>query len=740
MQTDALLAGLNEEQKQAVQGHDGPILVLAGAGSGKTRVLTHRIAWIIASGKCTADEIMAVTFTNKAAGEMRERLEELGIPDVHSGWIGTFHGLGARVLRREAEHLDLKRSFIIYDADDQKRTMKLLLEEYGHPDSSRISPALMLATISRAKNAFLGPTEFALAATKEFEHIAADIYTSYTAFLRENNAVDFDDLLMLPVLLFQAYPMVLDYYKNKFKYILVDEYQDTNRAQYHFLKMLSSGHRNIFVVGDDDQSIYRWRGADLRNILDFKKDYPDAQVFRLEQNYRSTSVILDAAHSVIVNNRNRHEKKLWTERRGGELVKVLQTGDGNREAAVISEMIMQELKRHRRDLRDFAILYRTNAQSRVLEEALRRAVIPYKIVGGLRFYERKEIKDVLAYLRLVVNPLDSISLRRVINFPSRGIGDVSLGRVQQFALDQHIPLFDALRRADDINGLSARVRSALKSFHGFISKYTELKGKITIAELSSALVEETGMLHMYKEEGTEESRSRIDNIRELLNAIYEFAQNRSDATLDTFLEEVALVADVDSLDSSAGAVTLMSVHSAKGLEFPVVFIAGLEDGLFPLLRSAETRDDLEEERRLFYVGTTRAKETLYLSWAKRRRTYKDTVRSKRSRFLAELDSDLVEVKEFDVPAYPETYQRPYRTTRKKRQTDDFEQVMPDYENFSQDGSGDTIPVGAEIRHPSFGVGVVQETSGRGENLKIKVYFKDEGLKTIVVKYVKIDIL
>ncbi len=723
-----------------MQGDDGPTLVLAGAGSGKTRVLTHRIAWIIAQGKCSAAEILAVTFTNKAAGEMRERLEKLGIPDVASGWIGTFHGLGARILRREAEHVGLQRSFVIYDADDQKQAMKLLIDQvYG--DTEKIKPAPVLATISKAKNAFLSPQDFARNASTDFEHIVAELYENYLAFMLENNAVDFDDLLMLPVVLFKTQPTVLDFYKKKFRYILVDEYQDTNRAQYHLLKMLAADHRNLFVVGDDDQSIYRWRGADLRNILDFSKDYPDAQVFRLEQNYRSTRVILDAAHSVIVNNRNRHAKKLWTDRSGGDPVRVLETDSGRREATAICEMIKEEINRNKRDLREFAILYRTNAQSRALEEALLKAVIPYKIIGGVRFYERKEIKDVLAYLRLVSNPVDSISLRRVINYPARGIGEVSLGKVQDYALENRLTLFDALQHADDIPGLSARVRNALKSFHAFIDKYIALKGQIAMAELSSALVEETGILQLYKNEATEDAKNRMDNIRELLNAIYEFALNHPGTTLDAFLEEVSLIADVDALESNTNAVTMMTVHSAKGLEFPVVFIAGLEDGLFPLMRTQENRDEMEEERRLFYVGATRAKEVLYLSWARSRRRYKDLITCQRSRFLAELDPSLVEARTFVSHTY-ETggYHRPYRTTRRRKPVDDFEQVMPDYENFSQDGSGDTIPVGARIRHPAFGVGIVEQSIGRGENLKIKVRFQGEGLKTIVVKYVKLEIL
>ncbi len=728
-----LLAGLNDEQRQAVQSGDGPVLVLAGAGSGKTRVLIHRIAYLIANGRATPDSILAVTFTNKAAGEMKERLERLGHLQMDHCWIGTFHSIGARILRREAAHLQMNANFNIYDQEDSLNCIKLVMQEMNVPTDT-YPPKLMAYFISQAKSAFVSPEDLERMAENDAQLQAARIYPRYLRLLQENNAVDFDDLLRLPVILFQQSPAILEYYQQKFSHILVDEYQDTNRTQYHLLRLLAAQHRNLFVVGDDDQSIYRWRGADLRNILDFNRDYPDCKIFRLERNYRSTQNILEAAHSVIRHNKSRHEKKLWTDRERGEKVHLLEAASELDEAERIVQKINEEFSSNRRNLRDFVILYRTNAQSRVLEDALRRHGIAYVIVGGIRFYERKEIKDVLAYLRLVANPLDSLSLRRIINYPLRGIGDATLRKLQEHALQRRIPLFEALASVEEVSGITPRLKATVKHFHDFISKYIALKDKISLTELANSLVEETGILQAFKAEGTPDAISRMENIRELLNAISEYARSADNATLDGFLEQVSLVADIDNWDDRSNAVSLMTLHSAKGLEFPVVFIAGLEEGLFPLSRNAETQDELEEERRLFYVGATRAKEKLYLSYARTRSRFGEYHRNGMpSRFLKELDASLVKKEEAKPDLF--TY---HPASRPQRRRSPEAQIMPSYEDFSQERI--EFQAGMRIRHSHFGEGVVRLVEGQGERTKIHVAFADGSLRKIMVKYANIEIL
>ena len=727
---------LNREQREAVTCEDGPVLVLAGAGSGKTRVLIHRIAYLIAMGRATPDSIMAVTFTNKAANEMKERLQRLAGYDLNHCWIGTFHSLGARILRKEAAHLGMERNFNIYDPEDSLNCIKLIMEELNL-STERFAPKAIAWAISNAKNAFLNPEQMRLSSESELYRTGALVYEKYQNVLKQNNAVDFDDLLMLPVILFENEPTILQYYQEKFQYIMVDEYQDTNRAQYYFLQLLAANHRNLFVVGDDDQSIYRWRGADLRNILDFNEDYPECRVIRLEQNYRSTKIILDAAHSVVVHNKGRHPKKLWTNKATGEKVHLLQASSERAEAELIVRKINEEFSRNKRNLRDFVILYRTNAQSRVLEEAFRRAGIPYVIVGGIRFYERKEIKDVLAYLRVVANPLDTVNLRRIINYPLRGIGEATLSKIQHYALEHNLSLFEALGQADRISGISPRLQTTIRNFYDFIAKYIQLKEKISLTELANSLVEETGILQKFKLEGTPDAFSRIENIRELQNAISEYAQSVEHATLEGFLEQIALISDIDNWDDRSNVVSLMTLHSAKGLEFPVVFICGLEEGLFPLSRNMETREDIEEERRLFYVGVTRAKEKLYLSYARARKMFGDYKPGKPSRFLEEIDQSLLEVESSDP-----YYRTRGRVLQKERayvpEPEETPQIMPDYENYSQEQT--TLMPGMRIFHSHFGEGVIKTISGRGEKTKIVVDFEDNGVKTIMVKYASIQIL
>lgn len=708
----------------------GPVLVLAGAGSGKTRVLTHRIAYLIERHLLAPEKILAVTFTNKAAQEMRERVSRLlNLPLAHPHtskglWVGTFHSICTRILRADADRLGFSKQFSIYDSEDQLALLRRVLEELSIP-TEELAPAYARSCISRAKNAFQFPQQYAAHVTQPKQELVAKVYALYQRRLAENNAMDFDDLLLYPLELFRRHPETLAQYHNRFEYFLVDEFQDTNRVQYFWLKALAGSSRNLFVVGDDDQSIYRWRGADLRNILEFEADYADCQIFRLEQNYRSTRNILEAAHSVIVNNKARMEKKLWTEREDGERVQVLAAASGFHEAQLVFEKISGAFtyngdgRHYNRSFRDFAVLYRTNAQSRLLEEAFRRNGIPYIIVGGLRFYERKEVKDILAYLRVVANPADSVSLLRVINFPLRGIGDVTIKKLEQHAREQNLTLFEALGQASRLTSLSASLREKVTGFHAFINKYIDLKSKLSLPEWCNALVEETNLIALLKKEGAQE---RIDNIRELLDAVGEFARENAGATIDGFLELVALITDYDQWDDKGNAVTLMTLHSAKGLEFPVVFLTGLEEGLFPLLRQDDNDSDLEEERRLFYVGATRAKEKLYVTFAHERARFgNEASAALPSRFLAELHADFIE-----------------QTAMKRTRAQEHEPVyepdvsMPVYEDESQETG--MIRAGRWVLHSSFGRGRILAVDGKGEKMKVTVDFEDRGEKKIVVKY------
>ncbi|MFQ5707272.1 MAG: ATP-dependent helicase [bacterium] len=725
---DHLLGSLNESQKQAVLCSEGPVLVLAGAGSGKTRVLTHRIAYLIGHLKVKPWNILAMTFTNKAAGEMKERLLKLTRGQGQESWIGTFHSVCARILRVEAEKLGFGRNFLIFDREDQLRFLKSVMYDLNI-SSKQYAPEAVRARIGGAKNVFMSADEFARSAQNPFDEVVARVYDRYQTQMRENNSMDFDDLLVNPLHLFREFPAVLNNYQNRFKYILVDEYQDTNRTQYLLLHLLASKHRNLCVVGDDDQSIYRWRGADIRNILDFEHDYPECKVFCLDQNYRSTKHILQAAHSVVQNNAQRRAKKLWTDKGLGEKVVLLEVGNGFVEAKVVAEFVQEELSKHGRNFSDFAVLYRTNVQSRLVEDALRTAGIPYVIVGGIRFYERKEIKDVLAYLRLICNPKDSISCKRIINVPLRGIGEGSVTKLEDFARQQGIAFFEATARVEEVPTIAARIRSQIASFHDLIEKYASLKNEFSPGELARGLVDEIGILKSLKEIGTEESYARMENVRELLSAIDNYSRGKQNNALVEFLEEVALITDIDTWDDKSNAVTLMTLHSAKGLEFPVVFITGLEEGLFPLSRTFADDAELEEERRLFYVGCTRAKEKLYLSWASRRSRFGESRYCTPSRFLDEIEEDIIERK-----IVKKSFQQGYREAAYATEV----QAAPDYEDYSQEVP--RLAVGSQIRHPKFGHGCVVAMQGRGENLKLTVKFETAGTKRLVAKYANLEIL
>jgi len=670
---------------------------------------------------------------------MRERVEQLVPHQDHALWLGTFHSTCARLLRQEAHRLGYQRHFTIYDEEDQLALLKAIMDDLGI-SAAQLHASLVRHRISIVKNALIGPKEFASQATDFVGERVAKIYTEYERRLRANNAMDFDDLITRPIELFEAYPIVLHHYQQRFCYVLVDEYQDTNRAQYLLLKLIASQHRNVCCVGDDDQSIYRWRGADLRNILDFERDYPDCKVFRLDQNYRSTKTILAAANSVVRNNTYRKEKALWTEREPGEKVTLLEVEDAESEAEAVVEKIKREMGRGRRDFRDFAILYRTNAQSRALEEALRRRVIPYVIVGGVRFYERKEIKDILAYLRVIVNPADTVSLRRIINTPPRGVGEASLAKIEAFAEREGILLFDALGRLEEIPDLSERLRSNIQNFHHMIAKYISLRNEFRPEEIATIVVDEIGLRQALKQAGTLEALNRLENVEELLSAIRSFSRSREHATLDAFLQEVSLVTDIDTWDDRANAVTLMTLHSAKGLEFPVVFIVGLEEGLLPISQAFGSREELEEERRLLYVGMTRAKDKLYLSWALTRRRFGELPSGKGapSRFLKEIDPQHLETENRQRGLERRAYREVEAVEAAHSEPHLFEQRVAAEEGVSQGRR--VLDVGSRVEHPVFGIGKVVAKDGVGETMKVTVVFPRHGEKRLMVRHAKLRIL
>ena len=635
-----VLEGLNPTQQEAVQNTQGPLLILAGAGSGKTRVITHRAAYMINVKGVEPWNILAVTFTNKAAREMRERVVELVGAAASKIWVGTFHGTCVRILRYHWAEIGTGSGFTIYDSSDQLDLMKECMGDLNIAEE-RFNPNAIRSRISQAKNELIGPDDYVVDPQNIFAKRVAEVYGLYQEKLIKASALDFDDLLFYTVKLFQERAEVLDRYRKQFFYVMVDEYQDTNHAQYMLIDLLASHHRNLCVVGDDSQNIYSWRGADIRNILEFEKDYPDATVIKLEQNYRSTGNILEGANNLIRNNRKRKDKTLWTENPMGELISFYQAFDKSEEGECISREI---LKRYddRLEFKDFAILYRTNAQSRSLEDSLRRASIPYRIVSGVAFYGRKEIKDLLAYLRVIVNPADSLGLKRIINVPRRSIGKTSLEKLLRFSRDNDITLFDTLQKVDEVEGLSPANLRAIKGFSVLINKYISLKEELPPNQILGGLIEETGYLNELEKRGTEEARERIANIEELMSAVSEYEDGNPEVNLDQFLEEVALVADIDSWDSYEDSVAMMTLHSAKGLEFPVVFISGLEEGLLPIANAFDDEEELEEERRLFYVGMTRAKERLYLTCSAQRSTYRGTIWSQPSRFMEEIPENILE--------------------------------------------------------------------------------------------------
>ena len=632
------LSMLNPEQRQAAETLEGPVLILAGAGSGKTRALTYRVANLMDHG-VPAWSILALTFTNKAAREMKERITQLVGEKAESAWISTFHSTCARILRRDIEKLGYTRSFTIYDDDDQGTVIKEILKRLNI-DEKFLPPREVKAKISDAKNKLMGPDEWFAKTERDFRNQTLhDVFVAYEQRLKSANALDFDDLLLKTLELLADHPPVLESYRDRFHYVMVDEYQDTNYAQYMLVKLLTDKSRNLCVVGDDDQSIYGWRGADIRNILDFEKDYPDAKVIKLEQNYRSTANILDAANQVIAHNAGRKEKALWTEAGAGETIKLYCAGDEREEAAWVADRI-RKMNRHGEEYGRMAVLYRTNAQSRVLEEMLMRAGIPYKVFGGLRFYDRKEVRDVIAYLRVIANPTDDVSLRRIINVPKRAIGDATIAELVRHAQEQEMPLFSAL--TDLPSSLSSRPRKCVGDFFTMMTPLMAMTDAMPLSTFVKQMVDQTGLMEQYQKEDSDEARSRVENIQEFLGAVEEFDRQTENATLEDYLENVALVTELDQAEEEKQYVTLMTLHSAKGLEFPNVFITGMEEGIFPSGRSLMEEQRMEEERRLCYVGITRAKERLFLSRASQRMLYNQINHNAPSRFLSEIPSRLLE--------------------------------------------------------------------------------------------------
>ena len=632
------LSMLNPQQRLAAETLDGPVLILAGAGSGKTRALTCRVANLLDHG-VPAWNILALTFTNKAAKEMKERITAMVGDQAEEAWISTFHSTCARMLRRDIEKLGYTRSFVIYDDDDQKAVLKEILKRLNI-DEKFLPIRELSSKISDAKNKLMGPDEWFRESEKDYRcQMIHNVFLEYETRLKANNALDFDDLLVKTLELLADHPPVLDSYRKRFRYVMVDEYQDTNYAQYMMIKLLTDESRNLCVVGDDDQSIYGWRGADIRNILDFEKDYPDATVIKLEQNYRSSANILDAANQVIAHNAGRKEKALWTEKGPGEKIHLYAAGDERDEAAWIAGRIRQ-FNQAGENYGSCAVLYRTNAQSRVVEEMLMRAGIPYKVFGGQKFYDRKEVRDVVAYLRVIVNPSDDVSLRRIINVPKRAIGDTTVQELMQHALENDMPLYSAL--SDMPDSLGSRPRKNITEFFMLMTMLMAMKEAMPVNEFVPMLVEKTGLLEQYKKEDTDEARSRVENIQEFLGAVEEYCKSNENPTLEDYLENVSLVTDLDqSEDMGRGYVTLMTLHSAKGLEFPNVFLTGLEEGIFPSSRSLMDEERMEEERRLCYVGITRAQHKLFISRAQQRMLYNQVNHNAPSRFLDEIPERLL---------------------------------------------------------------------------------------------------
>lgn len=728
-----LLQGLNPQQREAVEHTEGPLLILAGAGSGKTRVLTHRVAWLIEEKGVAPWSILAITFTNKAAKEMKERIEKLVGTKALDIWIGTFHACCVRILRREIERLGFSRNFVIYDTSDQETLMKDCINQLGYNDKN-FPPKQILAEIGRAKDELIDPESYAEMVGANFRlRKVASLYALYQRKLKANNALDFDDIILHTIRVLDANPDVLDYYQKKFKYILVDEYQDTNTSQYRLVSMLSQQHKNICVVGDDDQSIYGWRGANIRNILDFEKDFKGCHVVKLEQNYRSTGKILDAANHVIKNNYGRKVKTLWTKNDAGQPIKVYQAMDEREEAWYTASEIQKEVNKGTRKYGDFAILYRLNAQSRTFEDAFMKNGVPYQIIGGHKFYDRKEIKDIIAYLRVIHNPHDDISLKRIINVPKRGIGKATLDKAEQLAAANDVSIYSILMEAHAIPDM-ARAASKLKGFIDMLARFRTSAPYTDFTEWIKTVIEETGIIQELEAEGTDEARTRVENIREFQSVALEFVRSSEEEnlTLEDFLAQISLVADTDSIDEQPDRVMLMTMHSAKGLEFPVVFLVGMEEGLFPSYRSIGEEKEMEEERRLCYVGITRAREQLYLTHSKCRMLFGNTTYNRASRFLDEIPGDLVDdgaEKPYKSPAASIKAQASAGLDSWKQRTASFSQA--------NDLDIGCLEPGVRVLHKKFGKGTVVTVVPENNDYRVEIDFDDFGMKRLMASFAKL---
>lgn len=730
--------GLNPQQAEAVINTEGPMLIMAGAGSGKTKVLTCRVANLLQKG-VRPYRILAITFTNKAAAEMRERVNNMSGPAAKDVWLFTFHAFCARFLRMEIDKLPgYGGNFAIYDTADSQNLIKQILKEMNL-DDKRFQPSGILSRISNAKNALQDAASFARQAGDFYEQKVADIYSRYEQKLQLNNALDFDDLLMLSIKLLQENKEVREKYQDRFDYLLVDEYQDTNHAQYLLTKFLAAKHRNICVVGDADQSIYGWRGADIQNILDFEKDYPDAKVIKLEQNYRSTQIILDAANAVIENNTGRKPKNLWTENKSGADIIYFQAVDERDEARFVIEQLQNLQRTENKKLGDMAILYRTNTQSRIFEEMLIKSGISYNMVGGLKFYERKEIKDIIAYLRVIFNPADSLSLLRIINVPKRGIGDASLAKIQAYAAANNVSLFEAVSNAAAIDGLSSRFVSKLDDLAGIIFELMNLANEAPVEDLIDRVLRDTGYLEELENERTPQAQSRIDNLHELISVAQEFAASEEENNLENFLAHVALVSDIDDTELGEDAITLMTLHSSKGLEFPVVFLVGMEEGLFPHARTLMDETEIEEERRLCYVGITRAKEKLFLSSTKMRTIYGNTVTYPPSRFLQEIPARLVKTikrqERFSaLENFKQVSEKYSARPQKPASTFNPHSFMPQKPAAAAGGTGTRFNTGDRVSHNRWGEGMVVSVKDSPDGQEVKVAFAGAGVRSLLTKY------
>lgn len=730
---------LNDRQKEAVLHTEGPVLILAGAGSGKTRVLTHRVAYLIEEKGVNPWNILAITFTNKAAGEMRERVDQLVSFGAESIWVSTFHSTCVRILRRYIDRLGFSTNFTIYDADDQKSVMKDVCKRLD-VDTKIYKERALLAAISSAKDELIGPEQYELNSRGDFsKEKIAGVYKEYQRMLKSNNALDFDDLIFLTVELFKSNPDVLDSYQERFKYIMVDEYQDTNTAQFMLVSSLASKYKNLCVVGDDDQSIYKFRGANIGNILNFEQVFPGAYTVKLEQNYRSTQNILDGANEVIKNNLGRKEKSLWTDNGEGDKIKLRQFLTGYEEAEYIAGNIQKRASVGEYQYKDCAVLYRTNAQSRMFEEKFLMANIPYKIIGGVNFYARKEIKDLLAYLKTVDNASDDLAVRRIINVPKRGIGATTLSRVQEYALDHEVSFYDALRNAA---GIPAIGRSAVK-LQPFVTFIQTLRSKaeyLSVRELIEDILEETGYAAELRAEATDEALARLENIDEFISKAAYYEEKEEHPSLSGFLEEVALVADIDSLEENSNHVVLMTFHSAKGLEFPNVYMAGMEDGIFPSYMTVSSEDptDLEEERRLCYVGMTRAMKHLTLTCARQRMVRGETQYNRMSRFLNEIPSDCLNIGQAVKPKTEFENQPTKRKIAFQEAKNAFQSKALDPKQFKvEKSSGLDYGVGDTVKHIKFGVGMVEAIVDGGRDYEVTVNFDKYGIKKMFAGFAKL---